>query len=469
MIIDDRILSNLVLNEAYGRKVLPYIKEEYFADREDKILFRLISASVLKYNKFPSKEMLLIDLNNLRNVNESEFKIVREKIADLSVDAVTDPTWLLNETEKFCQWQDLKNALQRSILIVKGEDKELDKGAIPKILQDALSVSFDTHIGHDFLEDWEERYDFIRETQKRVPFDLSIFNKITKGGFADKTLNVFVAGTHVGKTLFMCHMAAANLAAGKNVLYITLEMGEIGDPSISQRIEANLLNTELNDLITLPKETVKARIDKLKAKGAGKLIIKEYPTATVGANHFRHLLNELKLKKNFKPDIIYVDYLNLCVSSRLRGNQRAGMYEVVKAVAEELRGLAQEFVLPIVSATQLNRGGFNNSDAGMEHIAESWGLAHTADFVAIVTCNEAARTMNQFFIKQEKNRYDDLGKIPRFVIGVDRAKMRLYDVDESAQTLSDPSDNVPVMDKGSFSRDDSPKQKFNSDVFKGWK
>ncbi len=465
MNIDDRILSHLVLNPDYGRKVLPFLKEDYFASREDRILFNLTANYIQTYNNFPSKEALFIDLSNLTDINEDTFKVVQGKIGSIAIEETTDEKWLLDKTEEFCKQQSLKNALFQSIGIWKGEDKNLDKGSIPKLLQDALSVSFDTHVGHDFLEEWEERYDFIRSKQKRIPFGLDCFNKITKGGFAESTLNMLVAGTHVGKTLCMCSMAADNLAMGYNVLYITLEMGEMGDPSISQRIEANLLDTPINDLIMLPRETVKSRIEKLKVKGAGKLIIKEYPVATVGASHFRFLLNELLLKKNFKPDIIYIDYLNLCVSSRYRNNAKAGMYEHIKAVAEEVRGLAQENKLPVVSASQLNRAGFVDSDAGMEHIAESWGLSHTADFLGILFSSEELQRLNQYVFKQTKNRYDNMAKMPKFVIGVDRDKMRLYDVDAGAQTLI-PAADTPVMDNTDFG---DSKPKFNMDTFKDWK
>lgn len=448
MTVEKTILSNIVLNDSYSRKVFPFLKENYFQDRYDRILFNLVASYVEKYKGFPSKETLFIDLSNLKSINEDQYATVKNLISSLSVDETTNEEWLVKETEKFCQKQAVHNALRQSILIVDGKDQSLSEGAIPKILQDALGVSFDTKIGHDFLEDWELRYEYYHERLKRVPFDLSLFNKITKGGLPPKTLSVIIGGTGVGKTAMMVHMAANNLTNGHNVLYITAEMGEIGDPSISQRIDANLMDVAIDDLMLLSKEAYAKKIERIRAATIGKLIVKEYPTATANANHFRYLLNELKLKKKFVPDIIYVDYLNICASSRMRFGKGVGSYEYVKSIAEELRGLAQENNLPLVTATQFNREGFRSSDAELDQVSESFGIGMTGDFIISVTTNDQLDAMGQYSIKQLKNRMSNPALLRRFVIGVDKSKMKLFDIDENVE----PEDTGPVMDNATLGK-----------------
>ena len=364
--------------------------------------------------------------------------------------------WLVDETEKFCQDKAIYNAVMDGINIL--ENKPEDKGQLPELLQKALQVSFDNSVGHDFIDDSESRFDFYHQKETRVPFDLELMNKITKGGIPNKTLNIILAGTGVGKSLFMCHMAAAQMCEGKNVLYITMEMAE---ERIAERIDANLLDVTMEDLAILPKESYEKKMARLQSKTVGKLIIKEYPTATANSNHIRHLIQELKTKKNFKPDIIYIDYLNICASSRLKGGMNAGSYTIIKAIAEELRGLAVEFNVPIVSATQTNRSGYSSSDIGLEDTSESFGLPATADFMVALSQTEELESLNQFMVKQLKNRYADPAFHRRFVIGVDKSKMRLYDVEQTAQ--GDMMDDGPIFDKGKFGSSDSGSLK---DVFK---
>lgn len=436
MTIEHTILSNLALNEDYGRKVLPFLKAEYFFNNEHRHAFQLIIDYISKYNSFPSREALLIDLSNNNKLNENEYKKVQEILSDLKTDSKTDLAWLVDQTEKFCQNKAIYNGLMQSVKIVNDQNSDgVAVGAIPKILSDALSVSFNVNIGHDFLEQWEQRYDQYHQSVKRLSFDLSMLNKITKGGFPPCSLNVWLAGTGVGKTLILCHCAAADLSVGRNVLYITAEMGEIGDPSITQRIDANLLDIPVDQLSKIQKSTFQSKVATLTSKTNGKLIVKEYPTASAGSNHFKALLNELKLKKKFVPDIIYVDYLNICISSRLKFGRTVNSYEYVKSIAEELRGMGQEFHVPVVTATQTNREGYSSSDAGLENTAESFGLPMTADFMALITTNEQLKTLGQYAIKQLKNRYSNIADNPKFVIGVDYSKMRLFDVEQSAQTL----------------------------------
>lgn len=460
--IDDLILSHILNDEDYGRKVLPFLKEEYFQDRGDRILFSIIHSYVGKYNNFPTKEALLIDLNNEKKVTEDDFKQCKEKISVLQYDEKTDKQWLLDQTEKFCQEKAIYNGIMKSIQILDGKDKTHDKGSIPKVLQDALAVSFDTNIGHDFLEDWNERYIEYHRVENKIPFNIDLLNKVTKGGFSKKTLNVFLGGTNVGKTLVMAHMAAHNLLMGKNVLYITLEMSE---ERIAERIDANLLDITLDDLMLLPKDVYEKKINKVRSQvTTGKLIIKEYPTASAGANHFRFLLNELRLKKNFVPDVIYVDYINLCVSSRVKFGGSVNSYGYIKAIAEELRGLAGEYDVALITATQLNREGFSNSDADLTHTAESFALPQTADFMAVIISNEQLESLNQYMIKQLKNRYNRKNIFKKFIIGVDVTKMRLYDIEQSKQNLSqDVDDDIPVMD---YNKSD---KKFDRSKFKDWK
>jgi len=445
MTIDETILSHLITNESYGRKVLPFLKDEYFQDRSDKVLFNLTKTYITDYNAFPTKEALFIELSDIQDLNDDTFKTVKGKIADVASDPKTDIQWLLDQTEKFCQEKAIYNGIYNSIKILDDKEGKLDKGSIPKLLQDALAVSFDTNIGHDFLEDWDARYEMYHRVENKIAFDIEYFNQITGGGFSRKTLNVLLGGTGVGKTLAMCHMAAANLVLGQNVLYITLEMAE---ERIAERIDANLLDVKLADLVTLPKDTYSKMVGRVKNKTTGKLIIKEYPTATAGAGHFRFLLNELRLKKEFVPDIIYIDYLNLCISSRVKFSGSVSSFSYVKAIAEELRGLAGEYNVPVVSASQLNRAGYGDSDADITHTSESFGLPMTVDFMVVLIATEELDALNQYMVKQLKNRYKDMSHTRRFVIGVDRDKMRLYDVEPDAQTLQDIE--VPVMDKPKF-------------------
>lgn len=459
MNIELTIFNNLLNNEQYGRKVIPFIKAEYFHNRNDKVIFELIDNYVLKYNAFPTKEALLIDLDNKNNISEDMYAECKEKIAEIpnQSDQMSNMEWLLENTEKFCQDKAIYNAIMQSIKIMDDKSGDLTKGSIPALLTDALAVSFDTSIGHDYTEDAESRYDFYHRRESRIPFDIEFFNKITRGGLPNKTLNIILAGTGVGKSLAMCHFAANNLADGKNVLYITLEMSE---EKIAERIDANLMDTTITELCNLSKADYIKKANRVKDKTVGKLIIKEYPTACAGSGHFRHLLNELKIKKNFVPDIIYIDYLNICSSSRLKMGANTNSYTYIKAIAEELRGLAVEFDVPIVSATQTTRGGYDNSDVGLTDTSESFGLPATADLMFALIATEDLKAMNQIMVKQLKNRYADPEMNKRFVIGVDKPKMRLYDTEQSAQ--NDIVNDGPVYDN-------TPSSKFDKDKFSNFK
>lgn len=450
--IEKQILAALIYNENYLRQALPFLKDEYFSKREDRSVFNLISSYIREYNTRPSTTALTIDASTL-SLGQEELDRVVETIQSLKEDH-NDQEWLVDQTEKFCQDRAIYNAIMSSIQILDGRDTKQGKGNIPQILIDALAVSFDTHIGHDFLEDYSDRYDFYHKKEDRLPFDLEYFNRITKGGLPKKTLNVALAGTGVGKSLFMCHCAASNLLQGHNVLYVTLEMSE---EKIAERIDANLLNVQVDELTVLPKEAYEKKIQRVKDKTPGKLIIKEYPTASAGANHIRHLINELRIKRSFVPDIIYVDYLNICVSSRLKYGANVNSYTYVKSIAEEMRGLAVECNLPIVTATQTTRSGFNSTDIGLEDTSESFGLPATADFMFALISSEELEDLGQIMIKQLKNRYNDPSMHRRFVVGVDRPKMKLYDVEQQAQ--------VDIMDdKPSFDKTPSGK-KMNKDIF----
>lgn len=446
MTTEQIILANLISNEEYARKSLPYVKAEYFADKLERLAYTQISNYVEKYNTLPTKESLIIEIDSANNILDSEYEQCVQIINGLKSDANEGEGWLLDITEKFCQEKSLHNAIMSSISIIDGSDKNKDKGAIPQILSDALSVSFDPNVGHDFLEDGDERYDFYHRTEEKLAFDLEYLNKITKGGLPKKSLNIILAGTGVGKSLAMCHFASANLLDGKNVLYITMEMAS---EKIAQRIDANLMNVTLDELETLPKPIYDKKLDKIKGKTSGKLIIKEYPTACAGSGHFRYLLNELKLKKAFVPDIIYIDYLNICMSSRVKSGAQVNSYTLVKAIAEELRGLAVEFNVPIVSATQTTRSGYTNSDPGLEDTSESFGLPATADMLFALVSSEELEELGQIMVKQLKNRYSDINP-KRFVVGIDRAKMRLYDVEQDQQ--DDIVDDGPVFDKGDYGK-----------------
>src|SRR5210317_1801803 len=451
--IERTTLSNLVYNEPYARKVLPFIKPEYFNNRHERVVFEEINKFVEKYGNQPTKEALSIELDNRKDLTDEEFKSVLTIVETLS-DAQVDMQWLVDTTEKFCKDKAVYNAILNGIQIIEGKDKEHTAEAIPSILSEALSVAFDQNVGHDYVENGEERFEFYHKKEEKLEFDLEYFNKITKGGLPQNTLNIALAGTGVGKSLFMCHMAASTLMQGKNVLYITMEMAE---ERIAERIDANLMNITMDDLHNLPKKMFTDRLSKIQSKTNGKLIIKEYPTASAHSGHFRALIKELALKKSFKPDIIFIDYLNICSSSRFKGNANVGSYFYIKAIAEELRGLAVEMNLPIVSATQTTRGGYANSDVGLEDTSESFGLPATADLMFALISTEELEDLNQIAVKQLKNRYGDPNANKRFVLGIDRSKMRLYDCEQTAQddiidSGQNYNDDVPVFDRGQGNR-----------------
>jgi replicative DNA helicase len=409
----------------------PFLKTEYFMNNDEQKLFGIISEHIEKYKNSPSREVLHIMLNERDNLTEEAYKNIFGLIDELKLTEDDNIQWLTDTTEKFCQEKALYNALMESVHIVDGEDKAQDKGEIPKILTDALSVSFDPSIGHDYFEDSEERFDYYHQKESKIEFDLEMLNKITKGGLSRKSLNIILAGTGVGKSLFMCHCSAGNLSAGNNVLYITLEMAE---EKIAERIDANLLDVSMEDLSGLSKEKYLEKVERVRSKTIGKLVVKEYPTAIAHTGHFRHLINELSLKKKFIPDIIYVDYLNICSSSRLKSGI-ANSYTYVKSIAEELRGLAVEYNVPVVSATQTTRSGYGNSDVELTDTSESFGLPATADLMFALISSDELEELDQVMIKQLKNRYNDLIINKKFVLGIDRAKMRLYDAENSAQDL----------------------------------
>ena len=439
--IEKTILSNLIFNDEYTRKVLPFLDERYFSDIVDKKIYNLIKAYHLDYNECPSQEALVIELNNAGGLSDDQAEAAVNQMNEFNPanTEVSNNEWLLDQTEKFCQDKAIYNAIMDGIQIIDGKGKE-DAGALPQMLSDALSVSFDNHIGHDWLEDADERFEFYKRKEVKIPFDLDYFNRITKGGLSKKTLNIALAGTGVGKSMFMCHCSAGNLTQGHNVLYITLEMAE---ERIAERVDANLLNTTIDELKMLPKEAYEKKMNRVSSKTPGKLIIKEYPTASAHTGHFRHLLQELKIKKQFIPDIIYVDYLNLMMSHRIRGAS-ANSYTIVKSIAEELRGLAVEFNVPIVSATQTTRSGYSSTDIGLEDTSESFGLPATADFMFALISSEELEDLAQILVKQLKNRYSDPNWNRRFVVGVDRSKMKMYDVEQTAQ--EDIIEDTPVFD-----------------------
>ena len=442
--IETVILANLVYNEEYARKVLPFLKSEYFDAHSEKIVYQEISNYIEKYNGLPTKEALRISIDEKDNLNEDQYKQVKVVVDNLKIEENGNLNWLVDTTEKFCQDKAIYNAVRESILVLDGQHKQLDKGSIPELLSKALGVSFDSSIGHDFMENSDDRYDFYHSKEEKVPFDLDLLNQITKGGLSKKSLSVALAGTGVGKTLFMTHCAAANLMDGLNVLYITMEMAE---EKIAERIDANLLDFTIDQLKEIPKDVYEKRISRIKSKTNGKLIVKEYPTASAGSAHFRHLLNELKLKRNFIPDIIYIDYLNICTSSRMKMGASINSYTFIKAIAEELRGLAVEFNVPVMTATQTTRSGYSNSDMGLEDTSESFGLPATADFMFGLISSEELESLGQLMVKQLKNRWGDTNFMKRFVIGIDRSKMRLFDAEPTAQDLVD---DRPTMDKGAI-------------------
>ncbi len=439
--IEQTILRKLLTDDKYMRKVMPFVKPEYF-EGPYRTLFKEACKFVAKYNTLPTKESFLVELNEHSNLNNDQFGAAVDIAQTLFDGDKVDQKWLLDNTEKWCQDRAIYNAVMESISIIDGKHEQLTKNALPELLQKALGVAFDTNVGHDYVENAEQRFDFYHKEEDRIRFDLDYFNKITKGGVPSKTLNIALAGTGVGKSLFMCHVASAALTEGRNVLYITMEMAE---ERIAERIDANLLNIPIDQLDKLSKDMFTTKVSDLARKTTGKLIIKEYPTGAAHSGHFRALLNELKLKKQFTPDIIFIDYLNICASSRMKGMGGAiNSYSYIKAIAEELRGLAVEYDVPIFSATQTTRSGFSNSDVGLEDTSESFGLPATADLMFALISTEELDKQGQMMVKQLKNRYNDPTLYKRFVIGIDRSKMRLFDVEEGQQTLND---DTPVFDK----------------------
>ena len=452
--IERTALTQLVTNEKYARKVLPFIKGDYFSDKTERTVFEEITKFVDKYNKIPTQTSLEIEVQGRKDLNDYEYTKVVEVIKTLEPTDV-DFDWLVDTTEKFCKDKAVYNAIVEGISIIDGKDKTRDAGAIPSILTEALAVGFDNSVGHDYLADAQSRFEYYHTVEKKIPFDLDFFNRITKGGLPPKTLNIALAGTGVGKSLFMCHMAANCLSQGKNVLYITLEMAE---ERIAERIDANLMGVSMEDLQDLPKQMFDSKMDHIIKNTTGTLIVKEYPTASANSAHFRGLIKELAIKKSFKPDIIFIDYLNICGSSRFKGAANINSYTMIKSIAEELRGLAVETNVPIMSATQTTRSGFSNSDVGLEDTAESFGLPATADLMFALISNEELDALNQIAVKQLKNRYNDPTSNKRFVIGIDRAKMRLFDVTlEEQQGLADSNQTKeidkfaePIFDKTDF-------------------
>jgi len=459
MKLEQTILKNLIYNEEYLRKVLPFLKSEYFTDRSDKTLYNEIASFTETYNSTPTVEALVLAVKERRNLSDEEVEKCESYLQEIEKTKGEESKvqWLVDKTEQFCQEKAIYNAVLGSISILDGKDKTNDKGSIPKILSDALAISFDNSVGHDYLENSDERYDFYHRKEERIPFDLEFFNKITKGGLPNKTLNIALAGTGVGKSLFMCHVAAGCMVQGKNVLYITMEMSE---EKIAERIDANLLNVTIDDLVSLPKDLYDKKINKLREKTVGKLIIKEYPTASASSIHFRTLLNELNLKKSFVPNIIFIDYLNICCSSRIKAGANINSYTYVKSIAEELRGLAVEFGVPIVSATQTTRSGFTSSDPGLEDTSESFGLPATADLMFALISSEELEEMGQIMVKQLKNRYNDPTHFKRFTLGIDRSKMRLYDIEQSSQDgIIDSGQDKPLNTFGN--REKTQKKSFD--------
>ena len=445
--LEQTILRNILTDENYMRKVLPFIKPDYF-EGIYRILFKEAGKFVGKYNKLPTVETFKIELDQADRLSGENYTVAVDLLPQLFSAEKIDDQWLLDNTEKWCQDRAIYNAIMESISIIDGKHETLSKGALPDLLSKALGVAFDTNVGHDYIDNFEERFDFYHTEEDRIPFDLDYFNKITKGGIPNKTLNIALAGTGVGKSLFMCHVAASALVDGKNVLYITMEMAE---ERIAERIDANLLNVPIDQLPNMSREMFRTKVEDIARKTNGKLIVKEYPTGSAHAGHFRALLNELKLKRQFEPDIIFIDYLNICASSRMKGmGGSINSYNYIKAIAEELRGLAVEFDVPVFSATQTTRSGYSNSDVGLEDTSESFGLPATADLMFALISTEELENMGQMMVKQLKNRYNDPTQNKRFVIGVDRAKMRLYDVDENEQSLTD---DTPVFDKTPMQQD----------------
>lgn len=459
--IEKTVLSNLVFNDDYYRRVYPYIKGEYFDDSNIKKVFDTYSEYVDEYKSPPSIEALKISLDKRKDMNEDSYQNVMSAVDGLQRDHDTDIDWLVKETEKFCQDKDLFNSIRKAILVIDGEDKEMDKGALPELLSKSLSISFDSSIGHDYIEDYESRYEFYHRKEERLPFDIDLLNKVTKGGLPRKSMTVLLATTGGGKSLVKCHMAANYLLQGKNVVYITMEMAE---ERIAERIDANMMDTSLDDLKIMTRDVYEKRMSRIKGKSKGKLVVKEYPTGSAHAGHFRHLLNELKMKKNFVADVIFIDYLNICSSARVKGAAAANSYTLVKSIAEEVRGLAMEFNCAVVTSSQFNRDGYGNSDVDLTNTSESMGITHTADCILGLITSEELDSYGQLMIKQLKNRWGDLSYYRRFVVGIDRSKMQIFDLEASAQngigqgqsaaanTAPKPSVSIddPVFDKGAF-------------------
>lgn len=439
--VEQVVLRNVLTNEPYMRKVLPFIAPEYFEGVYNQ-LFKQVGKYVAKYNQLPTLEAFRIEIDQSSKFNDEQYAHAMEILPNIFSKEDSDEQWLLDTTEKWCQDRAIHNAIMESISIIDGKHKDLTKNALPDLLSKALGVTFDTNVGHDYIENVEQRYDFYHEDEERIPFDLDYFNKITKGGLPNKTLNVALAGTGVGKSLFMCHVAGNALVQGRNVLYITMEMAE---ERIAERIDANLLNVPLDQLVHISKPILTSKVSDLASNTGGKLIVKEYPTGSAHAGHFRALLNELKLKKNFVPEMIFIDYLNICSSSRMKGMGGAiNSYTYIKAIAEELRGLAVEFDVPIVTATQTTRSGFTSSDPGLEDTSESFGLPATADLMFALVSSEELESLGQIMVKQLKNRYNDPGYKKRFVVGIDKSRMRLYDADNAEEGVVD---DTPAFDK----------------------
>jgi len=450
------VLKNLLHNEEFLRKVIPFIKPEYFQDTNQKVVFEEISDFVNQYNETPTQEVLSIEIEKRTDVTEQSFKELVQLVSCLEPEP-QEFEWLCDTTEKWCKERAIYLALMESIQIADGQDDKKVPDAIPSILSDALSVSFDNHVGHDYLNDYQERYELYHKRENRIEFDLEFFNKITKGGLPNKTLNIALAGTGVGKSLFMCHMASATLLQNKNVLYITMEMAE---EKIAERIDANLLNVNIQDIVELPHHTFETKVNNLSQKTQGTLIIKEYPTASAHSGHFKSLLNELALKKSFRPDIIFIDYLNICASSRYRAGSNVNSYTVIKSIAEELRGLACEANVPIVSATQTTRSGYGSSDVELTDTSESFGLPATADLMFALISTEELEQLGQILVKQLKNRYNDLSIYKRFVVGIDRAKMRLFDCEQTAQ-----DDLLDSKQEEEYTYEEKPKKSFDGFKF----
>ena len=463
------ILKNLIKNDPYHKRVIPFLKDEYFSLPSEKILFNHIRNYSEKFHNKPTFEAVFIEIANDKTINESNAEAIDELFGELKSSDVenSDVDWLVETTESFCKDKALTNAIMESISIIEGENKKLDKGYIPELLKEALSIEFDSSLGHDHINDAEERWEYYHKVMNKIPFNLDYMNKITKGGFAKKTLNLFIAVTHGGKSAFMIHQAAYNLMEGKNVVYFTLEMAE---EEISKRVDANLMGLDIDDILVLPKEQYLKKINVLKSKALGKLFVKEFPTGAANVSHFRHFINELKLKQGIVPDIIYVDYLNLCSSLKLRGNSSVNSYTLMKAISEELRGLAVELDLCLVTASQFNRGGSGNSDPDMDDISESFAVNFGSDFIAALVVNDDLKSQNKLLVKQLKNRYMDMNLIPKFLLGFERSKMKFFDVENPTQGIVSSTqtekpfvvNETPVFDKGAFNKN-------NENVMKGFK